>query len=395
MSSPTPAALRFPRSVFSTADELAGAFSPRAAPSLRRGWELAQRLLSRDADEPTAAPADAPVPADARPNGEGRGEPVGAVVLSATLRSIVVRVGRIPAAAGGPVWDPPVPAPREPAAGVVDRVPAASAPGRGSVVLVHHRRRDGAVNSGGFGYLRALHGSRHLPRAPRPLAHDDAARVLVLPDLGRHPTVEQAAAATESARRAEVILDWLAQLPQLVAPGDSLPARRFTAGLRAADPRGTGGFPSVGLLRRAGLGAEDLAWAAGEHGAGRVFWNGDLHPGNTVLTEHGPVQLDAEGAQVSPAALIAVDAARAFPAADPGARWRESLSPARWWEQAELLAQRWGVSDGDWDRALRVQAAVLEQLTRPAQGSSGDSPRPVSPCSAMTERTISKATPGA
>lgn len=155
-----------------------------------------------------------------------------AEILSAGMRSVVVRVGSAGSTSAGPI--------------------SASARGR-TAVLKYFRRKDSASNSGGFGYLREKHGLAALDQIapglyPKLLATDDEARLLALEDVAPPPhqdgkSISQAwipladfftgNPADQKLALTAYTETW-AQI--LTSPHQEKAASSFTSALAAADP---------------------------------------------------------------------------------------------------------------------------------------------------------------
>lgn len=227
---------------------------------------------------------------------------------------------------------------------------------RAGVVLRCFLRRDGAVNSGGFGYLRALHGHRCLPGAPGLLASDDAAGVLVSEDLAAPSPAGKVRTAAASARATD---RWLAALPDLCPGAESPAGRAYRAAIAAADPRaeehgGAGALASWRLMCGPGGLSEGEARTLLDPRSS-VLWCGDLNPEHFLeLPGQGWAQVDLEGTAYCSAALLVADVEAGLPLS-------EATPPAAGWaEHARRLAAVWAVDD----ESLALARTGLARLRR-------------------------------
>lgn len=156
------------------------------------------------------------------------GEITGAEILSAGMRSVVLRLG----------------------------LQAFAEP---SVVLKYFRRKDSATNSGGFGYLREKHGLAALEQVapglyPRLITADDTARLLILEDVASsNPTVSLGdlllSTGADAAPR-QALDAWVNTWASILgSPAQAAAQVSFAAELASADARASapGSLPSPQL----------------------------------------------------------------------------------------------------------------------------------------------------
>ncbi len=283
--------------VFSTVEDVVQAMSPRSREPLRRGCALSAEFFGRPVDS--------------------------AELLSSTNRSVVVRFRA----------------------------------GRASVVVKHFRRRDSARNASGFGYLRARYGSDVLPSSARLVAHDDAARILVYEDFNSTagPDLNR-----EDLRR------WISTWPGMVLPADSAAALWFRDSLAAADPVAAakgrpGALPSLGLLDRSRLSAEDLGRLLDPKVS--VLWCGDMNPGNFAPSADGGYrQIDTEGTGYCDPAMLVTEVRMGLPSAVDHQRLHALLDPDEWGDAADSLSEHWNVNAERETRARQALEAILRAL---------------------------------
>lgn len=352
------------------AARLGAHFSPRARGPVRRAAVLAAGLLGgagEDADSlGNADGLGAATGPDAHGSSAGANSGLaglGAEVLSETPRSIVLRFF--------------TPAPGR-------------AGGISSVVAKHFRRRDGASNSGGFGYLRALWGARMLPGAARVLAVDEEHRLILSEDLGDLPGLDAGLEDRPEAGRdegpasgpsaglngpsepeAEVPARWIRAWPELCLPAGSEGFERFCVGLAAADAvaarRGDAGVMASKALLRRGLSAAQAEELTRRDAA--VLWWGDPSPRNIRWDARSETpagrfrQVDLEGAGWCSPALLVAEVRQGLPQAVP---FREQgwLPPAQYRELSAELAEAWRVPE----RHIRLAEEGLGGILRELRG---------------------------
>lgn len=167
--------------------------------------------------------------------------PTDAQILSAGMRSVVVRV-----------WFSP---------GGVDLPGLGPAP---SVILKYFRRKDSASNSGGFGYLREKHGLTVLNSLapgtyPTLYFSQDQARLLIFEDLSLSSpsagtgTLHSLLASPDSQDRAYGVSLYLHFWASLISsPAQKEACRHFARALGSADPvaQRPGSFPTANMVRQ-------------------------------------------------------------------------------------------------------------------------------------------------
>ncbi|WP_151526580.1 hypothetical protein [Serinicoccus kebangsaanensis] len=177
-----------------------------------------------------------------------------------------------------------------------------------------------------MGWRRELTGLRHLEGAPRLLAADADTQVLVMEDLGPHPTLADALLGADGADAWRNTVAWAGTLGgSVVADGAALERVRRDLGteLLAEDRRWQVDYPRRGvdrLVEVAGIRSGRAAAAQArdvvdelQHDTGRhVLGPGDSCPDNAVLTPGGVRLLDLEGAGVRHLAFDAAYAAEPF-----------------------------------------------------------------------------------
>lgn len=155
------------------------------------------------------------------------------------------------------------------------------------------------MNSGGFGYLRALHGAAALPGAAQVLDWDHEHRLVFSEDL-RPPSSDVRSVLELAQSDARLLEQWIRSWPALCRGPEDSRFQSFCSALAAADPvaaaRGRpGALPSMAL---AGLFGNELVRK--EHS---VLWSGDLNPSNTLcrmVSERPEAPERAAGAEASP-----------------------------------------------------------------------------------------------
>ncbi|GMA33313.1 hypothetical protein GCM10025875_33050 [Litorihabitans aurantiacus] len=167
-------------------------------------------------------------------------------------------------------------------------------------------------------YRREVAGLRHLPRTPTLLAHDDAARLVVMTDAGRDATLADLLGATTGAG-GDPDAAWAAAISWAGALGDAAGRTASRIDAIRADLDGVPVYDPAPALR---AGAAALAELAGVEPAAlevdltridaligsvgaEVAWPTDTCPDNAVQTPNGWMFLDLEGTDVSHAALVA------------------------------------------------------------------------------------------
>ncbi|MGD8150067.1 hypothetical protein [Ornithinimicrobium sp. Y1694] len=176
-----------------------------------------------------------------------------------------------------------------------------------------------------MGFRRERTGLAYLPGAPELLAVDEARELLVLEDLGDHPTLADLLLGSESREARNAALRWAAALGRTLLPLGALPeeARASLGDAVAEDRRMRREFPRSGLARlievtgsRHGNAAvseiHDAVEALERDVDRHVLGPGDTCPDNAVLTDSGVRFLDLEGAGFRHAAFEAAYAAEPF-----------------------------------------------------------------------------------
>lgn len=260
--------------------------------------------------------------------------PVSVQILSAGMRSVVLRVG-------------------------VEQPVAASAGAR-TAVLKYFRRRDSAGNSGGFGYLREKHGldafGELTPgRYPRLLAASDERRCLLLEDLSPAQTCADLlrSGPAGSARALEACRElWTAVL---ASPAQRRVSDKFARALGSADPGaarpGSLTSPRLALagleklVMSGALPARELAGARAQVEAliyaepeSCLLTSGDFSPLNVVPGADGTRGMDAEGTAWHHPALLLAEVLLGFPST-PGPPLTEYVSRGELEGTALALAQ--------------------------------------------------------
>ena len=315
-------------------------FSPRARAPVRRGVELAAALLSGTLP---GGEADA----ESAPSDRGT-KGLRAEVLSTTPRSIVLRLfTTVPQGA------------ESPSSSVISSVK-----GRSSVVVKHFRRRDGASNSGGFGYLRARWGAEVLPGAARVLAADDEHRLIISEDLSDLPILDEV-----TAQRSELVVQWIRSWPELTLAAGSTGFEKFCTALVSADAvaakRGDGGVMASRALLKHELSSAEMQTLTRREGA--LLWWGDPSPRN-IRCDSGAAeakrrfrQVDVEGSGWCDPALLVAEVRLGLPQALP-VRSHHGLPEVQRRELAQELAEHWSVPESRIIMAERGIRGIIGEL---------------------------------
>ncbi|ANS77493.1 hypothetical protein SGUI_0097 [Serinicoccus hydrothermalis] len=177
-----------------------------------------------------------------------------------------------------------------------------------------------------MGWRREVTGLRHLRGTPRLLATDEEAQVLVMEDLGAHPTLADVLLRADGETAWRHTVTWAGVLGgSVVADRDALEQARRGLGteLLAEDRAWQVDLPRRGvdrLVEVAGLRSGRAAAAQArdvvdqlQHDTGRrVLGPGDACPDNAVVSPTGIRLLDLEGAGVRHLAFDAAYAAEPF-----------------------------------------------------------------------------------
>lgn len=289
------------------------------------------------------------------------GEITGVEILSAGMRSVVLRLGLRDFA--------------EP-----------------SVVLKYFRRKDSATNSGGFGYLREKHGLSALEQVapglyPRLLASDNTARLLILEDVtSSNPTVSlgdlllSTGADAAPHRGLTAWVDTWASI--LRSPAQAAAQVSFSAELASADTRASapGSLPSPQLAfrglhllaKRQGVAVESAEFARMEQAVAsiiypvpseRVLSSGDFSPAN-LLPQAAPASgvrgIDAEGTCWHHWALPVAELLLGFPSWPEGPLPLALVASPTWQTKTQDFYQRIApCPQATLDRDKQVAAATL------------------------------------
>lgn len=327
---------------------------------------LASRAASSYRSSPAEQPADSPAfqallagileRASALLVSRGLGRLVAGQVLSAGMRSVVVRVQ----AEDGASW-----------------------------VVKYFRRRDSASNSGGFGYLREKHGLPALNLLapglyPAFLASDDAARLLVLEDVSAGRPADSLgdlllSSPADSLNR-QALDAWVDTWARLLSsPAQATAQEALRSALGEEDPRAVspGSLPSPqlafkGLLiladgRGLSLGSADLRqleqavegiiYPAADQ---LVLSSGDFSPANLLLTAGGLRGVDAEGSCIHHWALPLAELLLGFPSWPQGPLPADLLSSEIWQEACQRFYLRIAPTpESSYQQDAQVKAAVL------------------------------------
>lgn len=300
------------------------------------------------------------------------GEITGVEILSAGMRSVVLRLG----------------------------IPGFAEP---SVVLKYFRRKDSATNSGGFGYLREKHGLAALNQVapglyPRLLASDDTARLLILEDLvSSNSTVSLGDILLSSGADAaphRSLTAWVDTWASILrSPAQAAAQASFSAELARADARASapGSLPSPQLAfrglhllaERQGVAVESAEFAQMEQAvtsiiypapSERVLSSGDFSPAN-LLHRAAPVPgvhgIDAEGTCWHHWALPIAELLLGFPSWPEGPLPPALVASPTWQTKTQDFYQRIAprpqtTLDRDEQvaaAALTIQAILAEQAT--------------------------------
>lgn len=341
---------------------------------------LASRAASSYRSSPTEQPADSPAfqallagileRASSLLTAQERGSLVAGQVLSAGMRSVVVRVQ----VEDGTSW-----------------------------VVKYFRRRDSASNSGGFGYLREKQGLPALGLLapglyPSLLVADDTARLLILEDVtsGSASAISlgelllSAGADAAPQRALEAWADTWAGV--LSSPAQATAQEALRTALEEADPRAVSpgslpspqlafkGLPLLAESRGLPLGSADLRQL--EEAVKCIIYpeadqlvlsSGDFSPANILLTAGGLRGIDAEGACIHHWVLPLAELLLGFPSWPQGPLPAALLSGEAWQTACQEFYRRVAPApEPSYRQDARVKAAVLtleailaEQRTKP------------------------------
>lgn len=327
---------------------------------------LASSVASSYRSSPSEQPADSPAfqtllagileRASTLLVSRGRGRLVAGQVLSAGMRSVVVRVQ----AEDGASW-----------------------------VVKYFRRRDSASNSGGFGYLREKHGLPALSLLapglyPAFLASDDAARLLVLEDVSAGSPADSLGdlflAAPADSLKGQALDAWVDTWARLLSsPAQATAQEALRSALGEADPRAVspGSLPSPQLafkglrilaegwglslgssdFRQLEQAVEGIIYPATDQ---LVLSSGDFSPANLLLTAGGLRGVDAEGACIHHWALPLAELVLGFPSWPQGPLPAGLLSSEIWQEACQRFYRQVAPTpESSYQQDARVKAALL------------------------------------
>lgn len=327
---------------------------------------LASRAASSYRSSPTEQPADSPAfqallagileRASSLLTAQERGSLVAGQVLSAGMRSVVVRVQ----VEDGTSW-----------------------------VVKYFRRRDSASNSGGFGYLREKHGLPALSLLapglyPAFLASDDDARLLVLEDVSAGSPADSLGdlllSSPADSLKGQALDTWVDTWAGLLSsPAQATAQEALRTALGEADPRAVspGSLPSPQLAfkglpllaegRGLPLGSADLRQM--EQAVKSIIYpeadqlvlsSGDFSPANILLTAGGLRGIDAEGACIHHWALPLAELLLGFPSWPQGPLPAALLSGEAWQTACQEFYRRVAPApEPSYRQDARVKAAVL------------------------------------
>lgn len=304
------------------------------------------------------------------PTAGSGGEITGVEILSAGMRSVVLRL----------------------------RLQGFAEP---SVVLKYFRRKDSATNSGGFGYLREKHGLSALEQVapglyPRLIATDDTARLLILEDVASsNPTVSLDDLLLSSGADAtphQALTAWVDTWASILrSPAQAAAQASFSAELANADTRASapGSLPSPQLAfrglrllaKRQGVAVESAEFTQMEQAVAgiiypapseRVLSSGDFSPANLLL-QAAPASrvrgIDAEGSCWHHWALPVAELLLGFPSWPKGPVSADLLGSALWQGAAQRFYEQVApspLSDLGTERSvvtaqLAIRAILAEQ----------------------------------
>lgn len=229
-------------------------------------------------------------------------------------------------------------------------------------------------NSGGYGYAREWAALQTVPDAPQLLAADPQHGMIVMEDLGTHPTLADVLLGDDAERARAALLDWAATVGRSLSSGPGT-ADRFTQLIRQRDPasRSNGGPPSpllapAGVQRLADQGVrvpdrvpdelERMALLNGDPTT-QVLSAGDFCPDNALVGPGGAVRLiDMEGAAVHHPSLAVAYLTMPFPTCWCLAELPDGMADQLWQAcraAAPSLTPVWESSD--WPMMLELASA--------------------------------------
>ncbi|MDO4916840.1 MAG: hypothetical protein Q3974_04405 [Rothia sp. (in: high G+C Gram-positive bacteria)] len=287
-------------------------------------------------------------------------EPASLNILSAGMRSVVLRVSFLPSF-GEPH----------------------------SLILKHFRRKDSATNSGGFGYLREKHGLRTLSQLPhQPYAElvfaDDAARVLGIEDVPGTPCARNLLDASASFTNAEAALvHWKNFWTQVVNAQACEPFARlrsdFSLALVKADPDAR----QPGMLASSSMAVKGLEKLRTEESVDHeitfetvlspanphqlVLSSADFSPFNVLHTHDAARGIDAEGTSIHHLLLPVAEMLLGFPSAGVHHNFRRHFSSEQWKNHCESFYRDIAVtprSTMEDDPDLRVAVLLTRSVLR-------------------------------
>lgn len=237
------------------------------------------------------------------------------------------------------------------------------------VIVKFFRRKDGASNSGGFGYLREKHGLKCLnllgnqkdsiPSFSRGYASNDSLRMLLIEDVPGIPLAEGLFSPERALLALECWVDFW--IRQLTSPAQSSAQEYFRELIQRADPLAKNpgsltsprlvfkGLEKYGALR--GLNPDSLKARelrgqisqvlAPTESSQLVLTSGDFSPHNLLwdCTEHTVRGIDAEGSAIHHQFLPLAELLLGFPSAPHYPRYMNHLSEKQWLAQGLRLYQ--------------------------------------------------------
>lgn len=343
-----------------------------AGSSLSSGYSsLLQRAIAQYEPAPTDSPVDSPkflrllgtmLESCYRSFSAGNPafEPISVNILSAGMRSVVLRVR----------FSPSFDEPR-------------------SLILKHFRRKDSATNSGGFGYLREKHGLRTLGWLPhQPYAGlvfaDDAARVLGIEDVPGTPCALGLLDTSASFNDAEAALEhWKNFWTQVVHEQEHEPFARlradFSQALLEADPDAR----QPGMFASSSMAVKGLETLRAEESLNHeitfetvlsttnphqlVLSSADFSPFNVLHAHNDARGIDAEGTSIHHRLLPVAEMLLGFPSAGAHHDFQQHFSNEQWRNHCEsfyrdIAVTPWATMEDDPD--LRVAVLLTRSVLR-------------------------------
>lgn len=242
-----------------------------------------------------------------------------------------------------------------------------------SVVVKQFASTRTVNNSGGYGFAREWAALQTVPDAPRMLAADTDLGLIVMEDLGTHPTLADVLLGDDADAARSGLLDWAGSVGRTLA-ADPAMADRFVALVRERDPASrTGGGPpspqlaTAGVDRLAAQGVRVPDRVAGElarmdrlsgDGSTRVLSPNDFCPDNALVTPDGIRLIDLEGTALHHPALAIAYLVMPFPTCWCLAAFPDGMSDELWQAccaAAPALATVWEAPE--WPEMLELACA--------------------------------------